>query len=76
MVQARSAIVKGAVDIASTALESLKVRLNSFDLLTLINLQERGIEFQPAEATYLVSNLLTVICSETEVQPTLPISAR
>eukprot|EP00730_Choanoeca_flexa_P019420 TRINITY_DN9485_c0_g1_i4.p1 TRINITY_DN9485_c0_g1~~TRINITY_DN9485_c0_g1_i4.p1 ORF type:complete len:280 (+),score=55.42 TRINITY_DN9485_c0_g1_i4:104-943(+) len=59
MVQARSTIVEGAVDIASSALSSLKLK---------------GIELDPHDSTRLVSNLLTVICSETDVQPTVPLS--
>lgn len=59
VVQARQTIVEGAVEIASSAVDQLR---------------HKGIELPPAEATRLVSNLLTVICSESEVQPTLPLT--
>eukprot|EP00043_Microstomoeca_roanoka_P000873 m.29698 g.29698 ORF g.29698 m.29698 type:complete len:290 (+) comp10542_c1_seq3:262-1131(+) len=58
VIAARQAIVSGAVDIATTALESLR---------------DRGIEMESNESTRLVSNLLTVLCSEADVTPTLPI---
>ncbi|EDQ89395.1 uncharacterized protein MONBRDRAFT_32461 [Monosiga brevicollis MX1] len=59
MVQARSTIVNGAVDIAASALNALKLN---------------GVEMQEHESARLVSNLLTVICSDTDVQPTVPLS--
>jgi regulator of protease activity HflC (stomatin/prohibitin superfamily) len=59
MVQARSTIVHGAVDIATDAVTALK---------------QNGIELDEASSARLVSNLLTVICSDTEVQPTVPLS--
>ncbi|EGD78189.1 hypothetical protein PTSG_09066 [Salpingoeca rosetta] len=59
VIAARQAIVSGAVDIATTAVESLR---------------ERGVELESAESTRLVNNLLTVICSESDVTPTLPLS--
>eukprot|EP00055_Hartaetosiga_balthica_P005411 m.15845 g.15845 ORF g.15845 m.15845 type:complete len:335 (+) comp4531_c0_seq1:33-1037(+) len=57
IISARQAIVTGAVDISTHALK---------------NLQASGIEFSQQESTRLVSNLLTVLCAETDVQPTLP----
>ncbi len=59
MVQARATIVQGAVDIATTAVHSLR---------------EAGVEMDAKDSTRLVSNLLTVICSETDVQPTVPLN--
>eukprot|EP00056_Hartaetosiga_gracilis_P000413 m.38260 g.38260 ORF g.38260 m.38260 type:complete len:292 (-) comp10198_c0_seq1:232-1107(-) len=57
IISARQAIVTGAVGISTQALETLKTS---------------GVEFSPEEGTRLVSNLLTVLCAETDVQPTLP----
>jgi len=51
MLAARKVIVQGAVDLAYGAVDSLA---------------EKGIKMQPEEKTRLVSNLLTVICSDTE----------
>ncbi|PRP88313.1 hypothetical protein PROFUN_03422 [Planoprotostelium fungivorum] len=58
-VGARRTIVEGAVEIAHGA---------------VMRLEERGIKLDQAEQTRLVTNLLTVICSETDVQPTLSVS--
>jgi len=59
LVKARKTIVDGAVEIAHSA---------------MVQLEERGITMQPDEKTRLVSNLLTVICAEAEIQPTLPLN--
>ena len=58
MVEARQTIVNGAVDMSTSAIQSLK---------------DRGVVLDERTTAQLVSNLLTVICSETEVQPTLPL---
>lgn len=55
-IMARQAIVSGAVDIATSAVTALR---------------DRHIELSPADATRIVTNLLTVLTSETEVHPTL-----
>jgi len=59
-VAARKTIVEGAVEIAYGAVQKLSAK---------------GIHMDGAEQTRLVSNLLTVICAETEVQPTLNVNA-
>jgi regulator of protease activity HflC (stomatin/prohibitin superfamily) len=59
-VAARKTIVEGAVEIAHGALQRLG---------------ERGVKMDPSEQTRLVSNLLTVICSETDVKPTLSVNS-
>jgi len=58
MVEARNTIVEGAVDIACHAVEKLEAR---------------GINMDSEEKVRLVSNLLTVICSESETHTTLPL---
>jgi len=58
MVEARNTIVEGAVDIACHAVEKLQLR---------------GIEMKDDERARLVTNLLTVICSDHETQTTLPL---
>lgn len=59
MVEARQTIVAGAVDTTTGAIDALK---------------KRGISLDESATQTLVSNLLTVICSETDVQPTLPLT--
>lgn len=59
MVEARQTIVAGAVDMTHSAVMQLK---------------ERGMALNDAETARLVSNLLTVICSESDASPTLPLS--
>lgn len=59
MVEARQTIVAGAVDMTHSAVMQLK---------------ERGLALNDAETARLVSNLLTVICSESDASPTLPLS--
>mmetsp|Transcript_8020 Transcript_8020/g.8861 ORF Transcript_8020/g.8861 Transcript_8020/m.8861 type:complete len:290 (+) Transcript_8020:800-1669(+) len=61
LVDARKTIVSGAVDIAYSAMEQL---------------EQRGVTLQPEEKTRLVTNLLTVICAESDVQPTIPMNSR
>jgi len=56
IVTARTTLVEGAVKIASR---------------TVNRLDRMGITMQASEKTRLVSNLLTVICAEEQVQPTL-----
>lgn len=58
MVEARQTIVKGAVDMSVTAVEQLK---------------DRGIVLDDQTTSRLVSNLLTVICSESDASPTIPL---
>lgn len=59
MVEARATIVAGAVDMTHSAVEQLK---------------DRGVVLDERATATLVSNLLTVICSESEATPTLPLS--
>jgi len=59
MLQARQTIVQGAVEIACHAVEDVR---------------KRGIHLEPSEQSRLVTNILTVICSDRDVQPTLPLS--
>ena len=58
IISARNTIVTGAVDIAHAAVEQLK---------------QKGIVMDQPETTKLVSNLLTVICAESEVNPVVPV---
>ncbi|PRP83791.1 hypothetical protein PROFUN_08989 [Planoprotostelium fungivorum] len=58
-VGARRTIVEGAVEIAHGA---------------IVKLEGKGIRLEPAEQTRLVTNLLTVICSENDVQPTVNVA--
>lgn len=58
IIEARERIVSGAVDIATSAVNSLR---------------ERNLCMSEEEATRLVTNLLTVICAESDVQPTMPL---
>lgn len=59
MVEARQTIVAGAVDTTTSAIDALRAK---------------GIEMDKAATQMLVSNLLTVICSETEATPTIPLA--
>jgi regulator of protease activity HflC (stomatin/prohibitin superfamily) len=56
LLEARQTIVRGAVDIASSALGQLAAR---------------GIVVSDTEKARIVTNLLTVICGEQDAQPTL-----
>jgi len=58
VIAARHTIVSGAVEIATSAVSQLS---------------ERGIVLTQQDTTKLVSNLLTVICAESDVQPTMPL---
>jgi hypothetical protein len=58
MVEARQTIVTGAVDMSISAVEQLKAR---------------GVVLDDQATSRLVANLLTVICSESEATPTLPL---
>jgi len=59
MIESRQTIVQGAVEIAVEAVRSL---------------EQHGVKLEPKEKTSLVSNILTVMCSDREAQPTLPLS--
>ena len=59
LVDARTLIVQGAVEIARNATEQLAAT---------------GIEMEPAEKSRLVSNLICVICGDSHVQPTVQMS--
>lgn len=54
LLEAREVIVRGAMDIVSQ---------------TVNGLEERGLKMDEKEKTRIVSNLLTVICSESEANP-------
>jgi len=56
IVTARATIVEGAVRIASSAVNRL---------------ERKGVAMQSVDKTRLVSNLLTVICSDEQVQPSI-----
>jgi len=56
IITARTTLVDGAVKIASSAINRL---------------ERKGVAIQAADKTRLVSNLLTVICAEEQIQPTL-----
>jgi len=56
IITARTTLVDGAVRIASSAVSRL---------------ERKGVAMQSSDKTRLVSNLLTVICAEAHVQPTL-----
>lgn len=58
LVGARKIVVEGAVEIVYEA---------------IVQLGHKGLELPPDERSRLVSNLLTVICGESKVQPTYPI---
>src|SRR3990167_6106974 len=57
IIDARQPIVQGAVDIAADAVHKL---------------QQRGITLSNEDTAKLVTNLLTVVCSDSEAQPTIP----
>eukprot|EP01114_Cavostelium_apophysatum_P019271 TRINITY_DN6160_c0_g1_i1.p1 TRINITY_DN6160_c0_g1~~TRINITY_DN6160_c0_g1_i1.p1 ORF type:complete len:279 (-),score=49.00 TRINITY_DN6160_c0_g1_i1:71-907(-) len=57
-VAARKTIVDGVVDIAHGAIEKLELR---------------GIKMSDSEKTKIATNLLTVMCGEQEVQPTISV---
>lgn len=56
LIDARQLIVKGAVDIASTAVAMLEAK---------------GLTMSPSDRVKIVTNILTVTCSETDATPTL-----
>lgn len=58
LVDARKIVVEGAVEIVYEAIRQLDAK---------------GLGLETAERSRLVSNLLTVICGESKVQPTYPI---
>jgi len=58
IIAARQTIVQGAVDIAVEAIESLK---------------QKNIEMNERERAHLVTNILTVICSDKDATPTVPL---
>jgi len=58
LVDARTLIVQGAVEIAKNAADQLL---------------ESGIEMAPAEKSRMVSNLICVICGDAHVQPTMQV---
>jgi regulator of protease activity HflC (stomatin/prohibitin superfamily) len=60
LVDARKTIVEGAVEIVAEAVEML---------------EERGLGLPATEQPRMVSNLLTVICGDSNVQPMLPVGA-
>lgn len=59
LVQARAAIVEGAVETAHGA---------------IVAMEEKGIRFSPEGKERLVTSLLTVMCSEHDAQPTVNVS--
>ena len=58
IIEARQTIVQGAVDIAADAVEKLS---------------HRGITLSNSDQAKLVTNLLTVVCSDNDAQPTVPL---
>lgn len=58
LVDARKIVVQGATEIVNDAIHQLS---------------DKGLDLPPADRSRLVSNLLTVICGDANVQPTLPI---
>jgi len=60
VVEARSLIVSGAVEIAQEALSRLR--------------DDEHVELAPEQQAVLISNLLVVLCGESEVTPTLELS--
>jgi regulator of protease activity HflC (stomatin/prohibitin superfamily) len=58
LVDARKIVVQGATEIVNDAIEQLS---------------ERGLDLPASDRARLVSNLLTVICGDANVQPTFPI---
>jgi len=61
MVAARKKIVDGAIDIALGAVTEL---------------DKKGISIQQSEKSKIVTNLLTVICSDTDAKPTVNVSEK
>jgi regulator of protease activity HflC (stomatin/prohibitin superfamily) len=61
LVDARKTIVEGAVEIVSDAVTML---------------EERHLGIPKAEQPRMISNLLTVICGDSNVQPTMPVGAQ
>ena len=59
LIQARKMIVAGAVDIAHSA---------------VVQLESRGVGLSDSEKARMVTNLLSVICGDANVTPTLPLS--
>ena len=59
LIQARKMIVAGAVDIAQSA---------------VVQLESRGVVLTSGEKARMVTNLLSVICGDANVTPTLPLS--
>jgi len=60
IITARTTLVDGAVRIASSAVNRL---------------ERKGVTMQASDKTRLVSNLLTVICAEAQVQPVLTLGS-
>ena len=58
LVDARKIVVEGATEIVNDAIQQLS---------------DRGLDLPASDRSRLVSNLLTVICGDANVQPTLPI---
>merc|ERR1712000_186088 len=58
IIEARQTIVQGAVDIAADAVDKLA---------------QRGITLSDQDQAKLVTNLLTVVCSDNDAQPTVPL---
>lgn len=58
IIEARQTIVQGAVDIAADAVAKLS---------------DKGIELSDSDKARLVTNLLTVVCSDNDAQPTVPL---
>jgi len=56
IIAARQTIVQGAVEIAVEAIDSLR---------------QRGVELNERERAHMVTNILTVICSDKDAQPTV-----
>ena len=56
MVSARKLIARGAVEISDESVQML---------------QQKGVQFSEAQKAKVVGNLLTVICGESGVQPTI-----
>ena len=59
IIDARNTIVEGAVDICCHAVDKLA---------------QRGVQLNQEEKARVVSNLLTVICSESDAVPTVPLA--
>jgi len=61
LVGARKKIVEGAIDIALGA---------------VLGLEKEGVALQQAEKSLMVTNLLTVICSDTDAKPTVNVNEK